>query len=133
MSDSAIGEAPCPCGSRMPYGACCGPIHSGAAAGSAAELMRWRFSAFALGLPQYLLDSWHPDNRPASLDLNDGTEWRRLQIVDTVAGGPGDDTGIVEFRASFRSPDGGGVLHERSRFTRVDGRWRYVDGELLRP
>ena len=93
--------------------------------------MRSRFSAFALGLPAYLLDSWHPTTRPASLDLDDGTVWRRLQIVDTVAGGPLDDDGIVEFRASFRSPDGGGMLHERSRFARVDGRWHYVDGDVL--
>jgi SEC-C motif domain protein len=95
--------------------------------------MRSRFSAFALRLPAYLLESWHPDTRPPSLDLDDGTQWRRLQIVDTVAGGPDDEGGIVEFRASFRSPDGSGLLHERSRFTRVDGRWRYIDGELLEP
>ena len=93
--------------------------------------MRSRFSAFALGLPEYLLASWDPATRPTSVDLTDGTVWRRLQIVDTVAGGPRDDVGIVEFRASFRSPDGTGVLHERSRFSRVDGRWRYVDGDVL--
>ncbi len=95
--------------------------------------MRSRFTAFALGLPEYLLASWHPDTRPASLQLDGETRWRRLQLVDTVAGGPADETGIVEFRASYRSPDGGGVLHERSRFTRVDGSWRYVDGDVLEP
>jgi SEC-C motif-containing protein len=93
--------------------------------------MRSRFSAFALRLPKYLLDSWHPETRPASLDLDTDTAWRRLQIVDTVAGGPDDEAGIVEFRASYRNADGAGVLHERSRFARVDGAWRYVDGDLL--
>jgi SEC-C motif-containing protein len=93
--------------------------------------MRSRFSAFALRLPAYLLDSWHPGTRPVALDLDDGMQWRRLQIVDTVGGGAADETGIVEFRASYRSPEGAGVLHERSRFTRLEGRWRYVDGELL--
>ena len=78
-----------------------------------------------------MLSSWHPSTRPASLDLDDRTEWRRLQIVDTVAGRADDQTGIVEFRASFRSPDGSGVLHERSRFARLEGRWRYVDGDVL--
>jgi SEC-C motif-containing protein len=92
--------------------------------------MRSRFSAFALRLPAYLLQSWHPDTRPSSLDLDDSTQWRRLQLVDTVAGGPDDETGIVEFRASYRSPDGVGVLHERSRFARVHGLWRYVDGDV---
>ena len=91
--------------------------------------MRSRFTAFALGLDGYLLSSWHPSTRPATLDLNEGTVWRRLQIVDTVAGGPDDETGIVEFRASYRDAGGAaGVLHERSTFSRVDGRWVYDSG-----
>ncbi len=40
----------------------------------------------------------------------------RGQIVDVA----GD---VVEFRASYR----GGLLHERSRFAQVDGRWHYVE------
>jgi len=92
--------------------------------------MRSRFSAFALGLTDYLLLSWHPSTRPSSLELDDGTVWRRLQIVDTADGGAADAEGVVEFRASYRGPDGAGLLHERSRFTRVDGRWVYLDGEL---
>jgi SEC-C motif-containing protein len=91
--------------------------------------MRSRFSAFALGLDGYLLTSWHPATRPAELDLDPDLTWRRLQIVDTVAGGPEDATGVVEFRASYRGPDGAGLLHERSRFERVDGRWVYRDGD----
>ena len=88
--------------------------------------MRSRFSAYALGLDGYLLSSWHPSTRPATLELDEGTVWRRLQIVDTVAGGPGDETGVVEFRASYRDASGtAGVLHERSNFSRVDGRWAY--------
>jgi SEC-C motif-containing protein len=94
--------------------------------------MRSRYSAFALGLDAYLMSSWHPTTRPATVDLHEGTVWRRLQIVDTAAGGVGDRAGIVEFRASFRNPDGtGGLLHERSRFERVDGRWTYLDGDIL--
>jgi SEC-C motif-containing protein len=93
--------------------------------------MRSRFSAFALGLEPYLEASWHPSTRPASLDLDADTIWRRLQIVDTVAGGPLDETGLVEFRASFRAPDGAGLLHERSRFVHEGAHWFYVDGDQL--
>jgi len=126
----------CPCGSGIPYSGCCEPLHLGAAAETAEALMRSRFSAFALRstnprLDGYLLSSWHPSTKPATLELDDGTTWRRLQIVDTVDGGPDDETGIVEFRASFRDTDGtAGVLHERSRFVRVDGRWVYLDGDI---
>jgi SEC-C motif-containing protein len=99
--------------------------------------MRSRFSAFALRLTNprlddYLLSSWHPSTRPATLEPDDGAVWRKLQIVDTVTGGPGDETGIVEFRASYRDAAGTtGVLHERSRFDRDNGRWRYLDGEAM--
>lgn len=91
--------------------------------------MRSRFSAFALGLAEYLLASWHPDTRPAELELDADVTWRRLQIVDTDAGGADDETGVVEFRASYRGPEGAGLVHERSRFARVDGRWLYRDGD----
>ena len=87
--------------------------------------MRSRFSAFALGLDGYLLSSWHPSTRPATVELDGGTVWRKLQIVDTVAGAPDDETGIVEFRASYRDADGYGMRGERSNFSRVDGRWVY--------
>ena len=119
----------CPCGGGT-YAACCGPLHAGAAATTAEALMRSRYSAFALGLAPYLRATWAPATRPADLDLDDDVVWRRLQIVDTARGGPGDDTGVVEFRAAFRGPEGAGVLHERSRFVRSADRWVYLDGEL---
>lgn len=96
--------------------------------------MRSRYAAFALSLDSYLLSSWAPETRPATLDLDASTQWRRLQVVDTVDGGPGDETGVVEFRASFRDADGTtGLLHERSRFERLDGRWVYFDGVTSQP
>ncbi len=122
----------CPCGSPHAYAACCGPLHDGTApAVTALALMRSRFSAFALGDTGYLLRSWHPRTRPAELELDDTLTWRRLQIVDTEAGGPADDEGIVEFRAQYEHQRRRHILHERSRFTRApDGTWRYLDGEI---
>ncbi|TPW73745.1 YchJ family protein [Schumannella sp. 10F1B-5-1] len=130
-ADGLDADAPCPCGAGA-YGTCCAPAHAGTAPAPTAErLMRSRFSAFALGLADYLLRSWHPSTRPATLELDADTVWRRLQIVDTAAGAEADAAGKVEFRASFRGADGAGVMHERSRFTRVDGLWVYVDGDQL--
>lgn len=93
--------------------------------------MRSRYSAFALGLHGYLAETWADETRPDDVDPDDGIVWRRLQIVDTVDGGEDAASGIVEFRASYRDSDGAGLLHERSRFVRRDGRWFYVDGEIL--
>lgn len=89
--------------------------------------MRSRFEAFRDGDAAWLLASWHRSTRPPGLDLSDNQAWRGLQIVDTVAGGEGEDTGIVEFRATYLAPGGGvGVLHERSRFAREGRRWYYL-------
>ena len=101
--------------------------------------MRSRFSAFAVGDAGYLLETWHPSTRPASLELDEGIRWFRLDIVDRVAGGLLDDTGTVEFIARYRmrppaataEPTGeratAGEQHERSRFERMNSRWFYVD------
>lgn len=98
---------------------------------TAEALMRSRYTAFTAGDADWLLASWHPSTRPPSLDLSDNLVWRRLQIVQTVAGGTGDDTGVVEFRAAHLVDGQHRVLHERSRFVREGGRWYYVDGEIL--
>ena len=111
------------------YAACCGGFHSGArAAPTAVALMRSRYSAFALGLEHYLLTSWHPSTRPASLDLDDDTRWVRLDIEDAQRGGATDTDGIVRFTAIYRDADGGHRLTETSRFVRENDSWYYVDG-----
>ncbi len=90
--------------------------------------MRSRFTAFAVGDREYLLDTWHPSTRPLSVDLDEGTRWLHLEIVDVVDGSLFDDAGIVEFTAVYRDADGRGDMTERSTFERVDGRWLYVSG-----
>ena len=120
----------CPCLSGETYGGCCGPLHSGIrSAPTAVALMRSRYTAFAVGNRDYLLKTWHPSTRPAVLDLDAQMQWRRLDIVETTAGGPLDDTGVVHFRAHYRDGTGGGVQEETSRFVRTRGAWLYVDGE----
>lgn len=97
---------------------------------TAEALMRSRFAAFKAGDAAWLLATWHPSTRPDGLDLADNPRWRGLQIVDTVAGGEDDVDGVVEFRATYLADDALGILHERSRFVREDGRWFYVDGVI---
>src|SRR5690606_21513069 len=48
---------------------------------------------------------------------------------------PDSDTAWVEFVARIRLAGRGHRLHERRRFLRKDGRWWYIDGEIvvLRP
>ncbi|MGE2717781.1 YchJ family protein [Mycolicibacterium litorale] len=122
---------PCPCGTGESYGRCCKPLHEGQRqAETAQELMRSRYSAYAVGDLDYVWRTWHPRTRPSSLTPDTETQWVGLEVVDTVAGGRDDDTGEVEFLAHYRAGRRSGTLHERSRFAVRARRWFYLDGEV---
>jgi len=141
----------CPCGRPTSYEACCGQYHQGAAAPDAESLMRSRYTAYALGLSDYLLATWHASTRPATLDFADAPRWLGLRIVSLpqspasahLQKKPGnaalDVNAIdersqplwqVEFVARYKVGGRAFRLHETSRFTREDGRWYYIDGDL---
>src|SRR5690606_25228763 len=115
----------CPCGSGQSYGHCCEPVHKGGRAATPEALMRSRYSAFALGLDGYLMQSWHSSTRPAELGSLDGTRWRSLQIFGS---GETDGQGWVHFRATFSEQGRWAYLEERSEFRQEQGHWRYVTG-----
>jgi SEC-C motif-containing protein len=123
-------ESACPCGSGTPYVACCGPLHDGAAATTAEALMRSRYAAYATGRLDYVFRTWHPRTRPVDVEPTPGLTWNGLEVLRTEAGGPDEETGTVEFRASYRSVAGDHLLQEVSRFERRAGRWVYVDGDV---
>ncbi len=124
---------PCPCDSGQIYGSCCAPWHAGISQGLHAPtpeaLMRSRYSAYVLALNDYLLATWHPSSAPGELDLTP-LKWLGLEVRQTELAG---DAGVVEFVARYRSDGRGHRLHEISRFTRDDGRWYYIDGQIVDP
>ena len=125
---------PCPCGRVLDYAQCCGRYHAGETAPDAEALMRSRYSAYVLGLADYLQRSWHPSTQPVDFgfDNNAATRptWLGLDIKQHRETGP--DSAEVEFIARYRVGGGSAVrLHERSRFTRDAGHWFYLDGEHL--
>lgn len=118
----------CPCQSSETYDACCGRFHRGEALAPTAErLMRSRYSAYSVGDTAYLLKTWHPSTRPATLELEPDVRWFRLDIVSRTRGGLFDTTGTVEFRAHCRHDGGADQQHENSSFVRENGAWLYVD------
>jgi SEC-C motif-containing protein len=121
MSDLA-----CPCGLGGDYDSCCGRLHGGAPAATAEQLMRSRYSAFAVGDTGYLLRTWHPSGRPRDLTLDPGLRWTRLAVLETRDGGLFDTAGTVRFRALYTRDGQRGVLAETSRFVREEGRWVYL-------
>ncbi len=127
-----MSTSPCPCGSARAYDACCGRWHGGPLhlqAPDAEALMRSRYAAYVLELPDYLQATWHASTRPAdAFRFESGLRWLGLQVKRHLVTGP--DAAVVEFVA--RSKLGGRAhrLHEASRFVREAGRWYYVDGDL---
>ncbi len=137
-SDEALqGDAPCACGGDPPgatFDQCCGPLLRGERlARTAEELMRSRYTAYALADGDHLFRTWHPRTRPDHVDPDPWVRWVHLEVLRTVDGGPEDDRAVVEFRAEWLAGEGAtrqrGELHERGRFERRAGRWFYVDAE----
>ena len=91
--------------------------------------MRARYSAFVRRRDAFLFRSWHPRTRPDDVTSSGGMQWTGLRVLRTVDGGVDDETGLVEFQASYRMGSRDGVLHETSRFERRRGAWVYVDGD----
>ncbi|GAB2763785.1 YchJ family protein [Nocardioides salsibiostraticola] len=113
---------PCPCGTGTSYDACCGRFHRRAERPSTPEeLMRSRYSAFAMDDLDYVFVTWHPRTRPDTIEPDPTLEWVGLEIVSAS----GDE---VEFVASYLRSGAPGERRERSRFEQRGKRWVYVDG-----
>lgn len=127
--ESKLTSKSCPCCSGRDYAECCGPFHEGAPAPTPEALMRSRYSAFSLGLSQYLLKTWAEENRPQTLSLDDGTEWLNLKVIKASEDG---DKGIVNFIAKGKVGSKTFRMHEISRFVRREGKWYYLDGTQIK-
>ena len=106
--------------------------------------MRSRYSAYVLGLADYLLATWHPSTRPESLDLADSPRWLGLSVkrvgafddalrLQKNSANAAFDPGAgatVEFVARYKVGGRAHKLHEVSRFVRENGHWYYLDGEI---
>lgn len=123
---------PCACCSGKSYHDCCLPLHQGEMVALTAEqLMRSRFTAFSLGLIEYLATTWAEQTRPTELTLDHDLKWISLSINGRKKGRKKDKEGWVTFVANYEINGSHGALHEKSYFLKDDqGRWRYVDGEI---
>ena len=127
----------CPCCSALAYTNCCEPIISGKKdATTALELMRSRYTAFTQANVDYLLRSHAIKTRPVKDRKNierwaKSVMWMGLSILQTEAGEDTDETGYVEFKATFLENGQPAQIHEKSFFQRENGKWVYVSGVHL--
>ncbi|WP_113906779.1 YchJ family protein [Aliidiomarina celeris] len=119
-------EKACPCGSGQAYASCCEPLHlQQQVAQTPEQLMRSRYSAFALANAAYLMQTWHKSTRPV-LKLENNPEWVKLQVLSSSAKG---NQGFVHFRAFYHDGENLQMLDEKSRFVCEQGQWFYLDGD----
>lgn len=117
----------CPCCSQISYANCCEKYHLNTALPKTPEqLMRSRYSAYALHLIDYLVETTYPLNRHLypKKDLTiwaKANKWLGLGICNAV-----NDT--VEFKAYYQNGLQSLVHHELSVFKLLNNKWYYYNG-----
>lgn len=124
-------NALCPCHSGEKYKKCCQPYHRGTLPSNAQKLMRSRYSAYALHLADYIIHTTHPNNpdftndisvrKESILEFCHNTDFLGLKIFDF---NDNETEAFVTFEAKLSE----GIMHEKSRFLKAEGKWLYESG-----
>jgi SEC-C motif domain protein len=129
----------CPCTSSKDYAACCEPIITQQQKAKTAEqLMRSRYSAYALGHLDWIVESQSPEgrhlvDRDATEQWSRRSKWHKLEVLNCEQGGPADAEGFVDFKAYYALGGEDITHHEVAHFRQVDGTWYFVDGLEVKP
>ena len=118
----------CFCGASVSFGNCCKPYIKGSKNAPTAEtLMRSRYSAFATGAADYLVNTTHSSkrklhNKSEILAWSKSNQWLRLEILAATKT-------TITFNAYYINEELKAQMHyEHSTFTLENGKWFYVDG-----
>jgi peptide deformylase len=128
----------CPCSSGMAYSQCCQPFHKGLPPENALQLMRSRYVAYVLNLPEYIIKTTHPgnpeysENRPAwkerLSDFSHSFQFLRLDVLDFKERG---QLATVLFKAHLMLKEQDASFTEKSYFEKWKGRWLYRGCQLV--
>ena len=129
----------CPCGSGKSYATCCEPYLSGKLKpATAADLMRSRYTAYAMAAIDYLYRTSGAKiqkefNAEESRKWAESAEWSGIEMLNVSGGGEADETGTVEFVARYSVNGTAFDHHEVSSFAKKDGEWKFIDGKIFGP
>ena len=129
----------CPCGSLKKYKKCCKPFHDKITfPKTALELMKSRFSAFAVLIADYIIFTTHENNSDYISDLKSWNQdimnfsknkrFERLEILDFIEG---EVESFVTFKATLFQDNTDISFIEKSRFLKVEDKWLYIDGQFI--
>ena len=119
----------CPCGSKLKYKKCCQTYHKGVNPQNALTLMKSRYSAYVSRETMYIIKTTHWENPQYSEDKK---SWNR-ELQDFCKNTTFTKLEICDFTydtVTFKAYTEQGVLHEKSNFVKIDGKWLYLDGEI---
>lgn len=127
----------CPCCSGEKYDTCCKPFHQGQLPATALQLMRSRYSAYALKLADYIIATTHPDNREykenieawkaSIMEFSENSQFEKLEILGWK---DGEKFATVSFVVSLTQQGHKVIFTEKSLFEKVEGKWLYKNGEF---
>jgi len=127
----------CPCCSGLPYDLCCKRFHKGTHAHNALELMRSRFSAYVLDLPEYIIKTTHPASPHYSeehsswkqqiSEFSRSSHFGTLEILDFKELGT---LATVTFVAHMQKDGADATFTEKSYFEKKNDIWLYRSGQL---
>jgi SEC-C motif domain protein len=137
MENTIHKEMLCPCRSKKLYDNCCKPFHDGQLPDTALQLMRSRYSAYALCLPDYIIHTTHRENphyNPHTQkwaqeisEFSRNTEFKDLEILDCQENA---SLATVTFVAHLVQNNKDVSFTEKSFFEKIDGKWLYRNLEL---
>lgn len=123
----------CPCGSGKEYAECCGRYVEGTQwAPSPEALMRSRYTAYTRQNFHYIQKTMKGEalaafNLIQAKKIAKETKWLKLQVLSA---NENEIEGTVEFIAFFQFQEHDQMLHEISRFQKIQGQWYYVSGTV---
>ena len=126
-----MSEQNCPCGLAS-YAMCCQPLHLGVEqAQTAQQLMRSRYSAFALEQIDYLvattaLGQQSALDQAAIAAWSKANQWSGLEIVSHNEQ-LSKQHAQVEFKAHYHDGTQARTHHELSHFVQHAGQWYFLD------
>lgn len=131
-------ENPCPCSSGDEYDKCCKPFHEGKMPENALQLMRSRYSAYVLNIPDYIVATTHPASpqycenkfswKRNISQFSRSSCFHKLEILDFKEK---DTLATVTFTAYVSQDTHNATFTERSYFEKVKHRWLYRGGQLV--
>ncbi|ENU1225667.1 YchJ family protein [Providencia rettgeri] len=128
-------EDKCCCGNEAQFVQCCAPFLQGKSIPQTPEqLMCSRYSAYVQQNADYLIKTWHPDCQAQEWyqEITNSfsmTHWLGLRVISSSYAKKSNEA-YVEFSACFidEKADHKQLIHERSRFIKMDSCWYYIDG-----